>query len=83
MHGGATVALAAMRQGRPSPLEQFRGLRDDHSAPTAARRFCINPDAVLMLCPRSEDGECDTDVQTLGEDGVGAHENLPSTMLKF
>ena len=46
-------------------------------------RFALDVDAVLLTSPRSEDGACDTDVQTLGEAGVDAHENLPAGMLRY
>ncbi|EOD26866.1 hypothetical protein EMIHUDRAFT_114922 [Emiliania huxleyi CCMP1516] len=44
-------------------------------------RFALSPDAVLLTSPRSEDGACDTDVQTLGERGVSAHAALPADWL--
>ena len=40
-------------------------------------RFAIDPQAVLVQCPKSEEGACDTDVQTLGEPGERAHANVP------
>ena len=43
----------------------------------AGVRFALAPEAVLLTSPRSEDGECDTDVQTLGKPGVSAHAALP------
>jgi len=45
-------------------------------------RFALAPDAVLLTSPRSEDGACDTDVQTLGEPGVVAHSQVPVDWLK-
>ena len=44
-------------------------------------RFALKEDAVLLTSPRSEDGACDTDVQTLGERGVSAHKALPADWL--
>ena len=44
-------------------------------------RFALKIDEVLLTSPRSEDGACDTDVQTLGPPGVDAHANLPADML--
>jgi GR25 family glycosyltransferase involved in LPS biosynthesis len=45
-------------------------------------RFALAPGGVLLSSPRSEEGECDTDVQTLGQPGVRAHEQLPTDWLR-
>ena len=39
-------------------------------------RFILYPDAVMLDSPRSEDGACDTDVQTLGSEDKKAHGGL-------
>ena len=46
-------------------------------------RFALDPKAVLLTSPRSEDGTCDTDVQTLGSSDAEAHANLPEEMLRM
>jgi len=46
-------------------------------------RFALSPDGVLLTSPRSEDGKCDTDVQTLGEPEADAHLHLPKEMLRL
>ncbi len=43
-----------------------------------ATKFAVPADAVLLAAPKSEEGACDTDVQTLGEPRVRAHDQLPS-----
>ena len=46
-------------------------------------RFAIHPEAVLLASPKSEEGACDTDVQSLGHPAKQAHRNLPQTMLRL
>jgi hypothetical protein len=36
-------------------------------------RFALSPDATLFHSPKSEDGVCDTDVQTLSDGTCKAH----------
>ena len=43
-----------------------------------ATKFAVPADAVLLAAPKSEEGACDTDVQTLGEPRARAHDQLPS-----
>lgn len=38
----------------------------------ALSRFALNPEAVLLASPKSEEGACDTDVQTVGEHAPGS-----------
>ena len=44
-------------------------------------RYALEP--VLVAAPRSEDGQCDTDVQTLGSIDDMAHASLPEGMLRM
>ena len=44
-------------------------------------RFVVDPQAVLIASPKSEEGACDTDVQTLGKPHESAHAAMPSSML--
>jgi len=46
-------------------------------------RFTIDPANVLLKCPRSEDDDGNTDVQTLGEKDVDAHAHMPADMIKL
>ena len=46
-------------------------------------RFALGPEQVLLTAPRSEEGQRDTDVQTLGALGVEVHANLPHGMLSI
>ena len=36
---------------------------------------------VLVACPKSEEGKCDTDVQTLGQPSQRAHAAMPKGMM--
>jgi hypothetical protein len=36
---------------------------------------------VLAACPKSEDGACDTDVQSLGKPTERAHAAIPQSMM--
>ena len=42
-------------------------------------RYALSPDAVLAQSSKSEDGPCDTDVQTLGREDAKAHTKIVST----
>ena len=53
-----------------------------HPWPSGARFACA-PDAVLLTAPKSEEGACDTDVQTLGPPGEEAHRSLPKGMMRL
>lgn len=44
-------------------------------------RFALNPEAVLIHSPKSEDGACDTDVQVLGDECKKAHAKMLPSML--
>lgn len=46
-------------------------------------RFALSPEAVLVHSPKSEEGACDTDVQTLGHEAKRAHSGLLPNMLKL
>ena len=46
-------------------------------------RFAIDPEAVLLTSPKSEEGACDTDIQTLGRPSEQAHAELPRDMLRM
>ena len=46
-------------------------------------RFALDPSGVLVTSPKSEEGACDTDIQTLGARDEAAHAKLPSTMLRL
>ena len=46
-------------------------------------RFALSPEAVLVHSPKSEEGACDTDVQTLGDDSKKAHNSLLPNMLRL
>ena len=43
-------------------------------------RYGAHPECSLLASPRSEDGACDTDVQTLGKADVLAHTSLMDGM---
>ena len=43
--------------------------------------FAISPDSVLVHSPKREEGECDTDVQTLGDEKKRAHSSMNKGML--
>jgi GR25 family glycosyltransferase involved in LPS biosynthesis len=47
----------------------------------AGSRFILDPQAVLAACPKSEDGACDTDVQSLGKPTERAHAAIPQSMM--
>lgn len=49
----------------------------------AASRFACAPDAVLLTAAKSEEGACDTDIQTLGKPSEHAHTQLPRQMLRL
>ncbi len=45
-------------------------------------RYALSPEAVLVHSPKSEEGGCDTDVQTLSAEGAGkAHGAMLPHML--
>lgn len=48
-------------------------------------RFALSPEAVLVHSPKSEEGECDSDVQTLSDGKGRAHSlmkaNMPNMLL--
>ena len=44
-------------------------------------RFALSPEAVLVHSPKSEEGPCDTDVQTLGDGAKRAHGAMLPGML--
>ena len=46
-------------------------------------RFCIDPKGVLLTSPKSEEGACDTDIQTLGAPLEKAHRELPKSMIRL
>ena len=46
-------------------------------------RFCIDPNGVMLTSPKSEEGACDTDIQTLGRPREKAHADLPRTMMRL
>ena len=46
-------------------------------------RFAIDPEGVLLTSPKSEEGECDTDIQCLGHPSEMAHAQLPRTMMRL
>ena len=46
-------------------------------------RFCVDPNGVLLTSPKSEEGACDTDIQTLGRQSEKAHAALPRTMMRL
>ena len=46
-------------------------------------RFAIDPEGVLLTSPKSEEGQCDTDIQCLGHPSEMAHAQLPRTMMRL
>ncbi len=50
---------------------------------SAGQRFVLNPQAVLITSPKSEEGACDTDVQTLGHPSKEAHVAMPKSMVRI
>lgn len=74
-------ASALLIPGAVFPLRhQVDVAVSQHTWP-AKSRFVVSPQAVLVASPKSEEGACDTDVQTLGPPSKRAHANLPKTML--
>lgn len=49
----------------------------------AGARFVVSPQAVLLTSPKSEEGACDTDVQTLGSPEREAHRAMPASMVRL
>lgn len=49
----------------------------------ANTRFVLNPSATLVTSPKSEEGACDTDVQTLGDPRREAHRAMPPNMCRI
>ena len=49
----------------------------------AGQRFVLHPNATLITSPKSEEGQCDTDVQTLGRAGERAHADMPRSMVRI
>lgn len=47
----------------------------------AMSRFTVSPDSVLVHSPKSEEGDCDTDVQSLGASDKKAHGSMQKGML--
>ena len=47
----------------------------------AGSRYALSPEAVLVHSPKSEEGGCDTDVQTLSDGSKKAHTGMPHGML--
>lgn len=68
-------------QGDVFPLRHQVDVALSRRAWPAATRFAVPAAKPLIGAPRSEDGACDTDVQTLGEKGAKAHGALPEGML--
>ena len=45
-------------------------------------RYALSPEATLITSPKSEEGVCDTDVQTLSDGSKNAHgAKMPKHML--
>ncbi len=44
-------------------------------------RYALSPEAVLVHSPKSEEGGCDTDVQTLSDGDKKAHAAMLPNML--
>lgn len=77
---GAARQLAAPN-GDVFPLRHQIDVALSRRAWPAATRFAVPAARPLIGAPRSEDGACDTDVQTLGKPGAKAHDALPEGML--
>ena len=77
---GAAAQLSAP-DGDVFPLRHQIDVALSRRAWPAATRFAVPAARPLVGAPRSEDGPCDTDVQTLGKPGAKAHGSLPEGML--
>ena len=51
-------------------------LKTASAAGVEGSRFAADPSAVLLTSPKSEEGACDTDIQTLGKQSEHAHAEL-------
>lgn len=76
------AACSLLRSVFPLRCQVDVALSALHAWP-AASRFACAPDAVLLTAPKSEEGACDTDVQSLGDPAEEAHRALPEGMLRL
>lgn len=76
-------ARALLASGGLFPLRHQIDVAASQFAWPRAARFALDPEGVLMTSPKSEEGKCDTDIQTLGAPTERAHASLPRTMLRL
>jgi len=74
-------AHALLEPGAVFPLRHQVDVAVSQYAWPAASRYVVDPQAVLLASPKSEEGACDTDVQTLGQPTKRAHASMPRSML--
>jgi hypothetical protein len=77
-----TAAAALLQDATLLPLRHQIDVALSQRGWPRSSRFALAPGGVLLSSPRSEEGACDTDVQTLGRPGVRAHAQLPDDWLK-
>ena len=74
-----SAARALLEEGKVFPLRnQIDVAMKSHA--WRGGRYGTHPECSLLASPRSEDGACDTDVQTLGKADVLAHTSLMDGM---
>ena len=76
-------AKALLAQGALFPLRHQVDVAVSQMAWPRGSRFAIDPEGVLLTSPKSEEGKCDTDIQTLGKPSERAHAELPRSMLRL
>ena len=80
---GAKALLSSAPGGGLFPLRHQVDVAVSQMAWPPGSRFAIHPEAVLLTSPKSEEGKCDTDIQTLGKPSEMAHAQLPRNMLRL
>ena len=77
-----SAAKELLANGDMFPLEHQVDVEMGMRRWRSMSRFALSPDAVLVHSPKSEEGEEDTDVQTIsGKDDKKAHGKVPKGML--
>ena len=76
-------AQALLKPGALFPLRHQVDVAVSQLPWPRGSRFAADPSAVLLTSPKSEEGACDTDIQTLGKQSEHAHAELPRSMLRL
>lgn len=77
-----SAAQVLLQDASLLPLRHQIDVALSQRAWSRSSRFALAPGGVLLSSPRSEEGACDTDVQTLGQPGVRVHAQLPDDWLR-